>query len=152
MICIKNNKLFGCADLTVSTCVLGAVMTLVAIVNLVGGEGSDRFLSIYTLLFGLACCSVMFLRENILLRKILIGLLIGNATIMVARIVWFTCIQIQYKDSIDAMGSLAEASNTTIIVIASIVFAIDAILMLLFACVLIGGLQEQVAIQAKESE
>ena len=39
-------------------------MALVVIVNLAGGEGSDRILSIYTLPFGIACCSVMLLREN----------------------------------------------------------------------------------------
>ena len=94
MICIRNNKLFGCADLTVSTCVLGAVMALAAIVNLVGGEGNDRFLSIYTLIFGIACCAVIFLKENILLRKVLIGMFLGDVTLWVARIVWFTVIQI----------------------------------------------------------
>ena len=90
MICIsKNFKFCGCADLTITTTVLGAIMALAAIINLVSSDETARFLSIWTLIFGISCAAVLFQRHNLLLRQILLGMFCLEVLLFLGMIAWF---------------------------------------------------------------
>ena len=90
MICInKNFKFCGCADLTITTTVFGAIMAVLAIINLAWSNESARFLSIWTLIFGVSCAAVLFQSHNLLLRKILLGMYCFEILTFIGMIIWF---------------------------------------------------------------
>ena len=128
MFCIKNNKLFGCADYTVSTSVLGVVLTLFAFVNIFSWAGSCRLLSIYNLILGIACIALIFYKENMKFRQILIGMYLLGVTLWVIRLVWFV---------------LAWSVNIIGTILFVYVFVVDAVLLTLIGIALFAGYKEQ---------
>ena len=76
MFCIstKNFKFLGCADLTLMTIILGALLATGAIVTLALAASYLKLFSIYTLIFGICCFAVLIPRHKILIRQILLGM------------------------------------------------------------------------------
>ena len=142
----KSSKLCGCADYTISTTVIGALMTVLAIIRIVVADGNPyAFIYIWTIIFGAACAATIFLRHNILYRKITLGMFCLEILILLVQIcLWiYNCVVIS-----EMYGSSAL---TTYIFVGLVVFAINiAFLALLGAC-LVGGLRVELEAQAQQA-
>ena len=148
MICIsKNFKFCGCADLTITTTVLGAIMALAGIINLVSSEETARFLSIWTLIFGISCAAVLFRRHNLLLRQILLGMFCLEVLLFLSMIAWFAYAVAVTDDLAEDLGVDQHIDNATtvMIIIFSVVCAFRTAILVMLGAVLYGGYKEQIA-------
>ena len=151
----KNFKFCGCADLTITTAVLGAIMAVAAIINLASSDEAARFLSIWTLIFGISCAAVLFKRHNVLLRQILLGMFCFEVLTFIGMVIWFayamaTVDQITDDLNINDNG-VTDTAKTVVIVVFSIVAAVRTALLVMLGSVLFGGYKEQLAYAAQQN-
>ena len=138
MLCIskKNFKFLGCADLTISTIILGALLAIGAIFNLAYVSAYYKWFSIYTLIFGTSCAAVLIQRHNVTLRMIL--LMMFCIEILLSSVCFF----LFFQDMLRLHSDLDEYRKLLVIGY-SIGVAIRVAILPFLGVVLCGGLKEQ---------
>ena len=141
MICVsKNFKFLGCADLTTTTVVLGALMGVAAIIILATVHADYKWFSVWSLVFAVSCATVLIQRHNILLRKVLIGIFAVEVLAIVAQIVWFI-VDVVHNHKID---DDYVNDKLGLIVGFSIGAALRLVILRMLGAALYFGLKEQI--------
>ena len=139
MICVsKNFKFLGFADLTTTTVVLGALMGVAAIIILATVHADYKWFSVWSLIFAVSCASVLIQRNNVLLRKVLIGIFAVEVLAIVAQIVWFIV------DVVHAYDAEYVKVNVGVVVGFSIGAALRPVILRMLGAALYFGLKEQI--------
>ena len=148
----KSSKLCGCGDYTIMSTVFGCLMAVSGIINIAAGEGVARFMSIWTIIMGLACAATIFLRSNILYRKITIGMFCLDVLMIVAQVGYFIYFCVALKTIMPGYTEAYYNTYLTIfIAVSCILFALRITFLALLGTCLVGGLRVELESQAQKA-
>ena len=148
----KSSKLCGCGDYTIMSTVFGCLMAVSGIVNIAAGEGVARFMSIWTIIMGLACAATIFLRSNILYRKITIGMFCLDVLFLVAQVGYFIYFCVELKTILPGFTeAYYNTYLTTFIAVSCVLFALRITFLALLGTCLVGGLRVELESQAQKA-